>query len=317
MSRRGEFEEFEGDSSEIVVAEALRFLEAKAGNAPTFTVIWYGTPHAPFVATPEDRAPFSDLPDDHQNQYGEIAAMDRSIGALRHGLRDLGIADNTLFWFCSDNGGLAQFGPETMGGLRGNKGNFYEGGLRVPGIIEWPARVPEGRITQIPSGTVDIFPTVAEIAGLDDEAWLLPRDGMSILSLIEGKMEERGRNLPFRQKNYGALIGDRYKLLVQSGKSEVFDLIEDPVESRDITAEVPEIAAALKAEYDAWNASVEDSVAGKDYPEGTVRSDHPEPRYWMEDPSYAPYLPEFLKRPEYKPAPERSKKKGAKSAGDN
>ncbi len=116
MSRKGEFEQFEGDSSEIAVAEALKFMTAKAeASEPFFTVIWFGSPHSPMLASEEDRAPFAELKEDHQHHLGELVAMDRSIGALRKGLRDLGVAENTLVWFNSDNGGLQGYGSETVG----------------------------------------------------------------------------------------------------------------------------------------------------------------------------------------------------------
>ena len=116
LSREGEFEELEGDSSEIVVAEALKFIRAQneAGN-PSFTVIWYGSPHGPFVASEGDRGPFPTLESQSQHHYGELVAMDRSIGTLREGLRDIGIAEETLVWFTSDNGGLPHIEPRDRG----------------------------------------------------------------------------------------------------------------------------------------------------------------------------------------------------------
>ena len=86
--------------SEIIVDEAMKFIttQAKAGQ-PFFTVIWYGTPHDPFRASDEDKAPFSQLDRNSEHQHGELVAMDRSIGTLRRGLRDLGVANNTIVWF--------------------------------------------------------------------------------------------------------------------------------------------------------------------------------------------------------------------------
>lgn len=299
LSRLGEFEEFTGDSSEIIVTEALKFIGEKARDQPTITVIWYGTPHDPMIASAADRAPFAHLPERAQHQYGEILAMDRSIGHLRASLRELGIAENTLLWYCSDNGGLEGFGPDTMGGLRGSKGTLYEGGLRVPGIIEWPARIPEGRISEQPAGTVDIFPTLAEIVGLPGETSLTPRDGMSLLPLIEGKNPARTAPLPFRQSGRGALIEERYKLLTAEGKFELYDLIADPAETTNLIDSEPEAAARLTAAWTKWNASVEASDAGKDYPEGKVAPGQPDRRFWHEDTAYQPYLDEFKTRPEY------------------
>src|SRR5690606_5473366 len=133
------------------------------GGKPIFSVIWYGSPHSPFVAAESDKVAFASLDESSQNHYGELVAMDRSIGTLRQGLRQMGLAENTLLWFCSDNGGLPNITPETVGGPRGLKDSVYEGGPRVPAIIEWPAAIKAPRVTRYPSGTVDIFPTLAEI----------------------------------------------------------------------------------------------------------------------------------------------------------
>jgi len=299
LGRMGEFEEFKGDSSEVVVDEALKFIEDNAGNKPTFTVIWYGTPHDPMKASDEDRAPFSELPEEYQHQYGEIVAMDRSVGALRRGLRELGIADNTLLWFTSDNGGLSKFGPETMGGLRGSKNTMYEGGLRVPGIIEWPTRVPENRITDFPAGTIDMFPTIAEIVGLPDDSFLQPQDGLSLLPLIDKKQTKRNGYLPFRHSDRGVLTGDRYKIIRQKGEYELYDLIGDRNETTNLIDTKPNIAKKLIAKYEAFDASLEESVAGKDYPEGRVDPEQPERRFWHEDKAYRTHFPTFLGRWEY------------------
>ena len=146
MSRGGNFEQFRGDSSEVIVEEALTFIRGRANaGEPFLAVVWYGSPHSPFVASEEDAAPFADLPGQSTNHHAEIAAMDRSLGALRAGLREAGVAENTLLWFCSDNGGLPGIEPSAVAPLRGSKGTIYEGGLRVPAIVEWPAAIEPGR----------------------------------------------------------------------------------------------------------------------------------------------------------------------------
>lgn len=308
LSRRGDFEDYKGDSSEIVIEQALKFIKEKSPDGPTFTVVWYGTPHSPFVASAEDRAPFSDLPEDYQNQYGEIVAMDRSIGTLRKSLREMDIADNTLVWFCSDNGGLAQFGPETMGGLRGSKNTMYEGGLRVPCVVEWPSVIKEGRITDTIAGTVDIFPTLADILGLPGDVMLNPIDGESILPLIQGKDWKRDKPLAFRHDGRGDLISadGNYKLMVsKDGEIALYDLIKDPTETSDLKESMPDLAREMLSEWTAWNDTVDASVAGADYPGGKVDPNQPERRFWTDEKAYAPYIDQFKKRPEYKDFIER------------
>ena len=139
--------------------------------------------------------------------------MDKSIGTLRKGLRDMNISDNTLVWFNSDNGGLKAFGPATVGGLKGYKGEMYEGGLRVPAIIEWPAVIKNEHISDFPAATMDIFPTIADIAGLPQSSMVHPVDGISITQLFEKEMGLRTKPIPFRMDNKGAWVDNDYKLV--------------------------------------------------------------------------------------------------------
>ncbi len=304
MSRMGEIEQFEGDSSEIAVAEALQFIQRhRAGDKPIFAVIWYGTPHSPFRALPEDQAAFNQLNSASANHYGELVAMDRSVGTLRQGLRDAGIADNTLLVFCSDNGGLPGIQPETVGGLRGNKGTVFEGGLRVPGIIEWPAVVQTPRITHYPACTMDLFPTVADILDLPDDVLLRPIDGLSLKPLLTSEMETRRQAIPFRFGTKAAWIDNRYKLLTNDltqGEFALYDLQADAHETRDLSESQPEIFQRLRAELLAWNTSVEASFAGNDYPEGVVTPPDPPSIFWYEAAAYRPYLEAWKERWEFK-----------------
>jgi len=301
MSRQGEFEQFEGDSSEIAVAEALKFIEAKAEEEkPSFSVIWFGSPHSPMRALEADRAAFADLPEGHQEHLGELVAMDRAVGNLRDTLRELGIAENTLVWFNSDNGGLKGYGEETVGGLRGWKGSMQEGGIRVPGIIEWPAQI-EPRITQYPAGVVDIFPTIAEIVGLPDSAMLKPQDGMSLVPLFSQEIEKREKPLGFRYKRGGAIIDWPYKIVNENLSKDgflLYDLEQDPHEDKDLSGKLPEVYESMRSQLVDWNESVMASVAAKDYPGGKMEK-APEPKFWRDAEGYQPYLEDWKKRPEY------------------
>lgn len=305
LSRNGKFEEFQGDSSEIIVAEALKFIRSRSdGETPFFTVIWYGTPHSPFVAAEEDRKAFTSLSVSSRDHYGELVAMDRSIGTLRAGLRELGVADNTLVWFCSDNGGLPKIQPDTVGGLRGFKGSVYEGGLRVPAIIEWPAGISEPRVSGFPGCTMDIFPTLAEIAGLDDSVLLKPQDGMSLKPLLSAEIARREKPIPFRHQGRAALIDNDWKLVApagsEGGKYELYNLNTDRRETTSLFASKPEIARSMVAALKEFDRSVKVSLRGGDYPEGKVNPGEPPSRFWTTVPEYAPYFPDWKKRPEYR-----------------
>ncbi len=278
MSRKGTFEELEGDTSAIIVDESLNFISSTIKNEkPIFAVIWDGSPHKPWVASDADRRPFEKLNSKSQHHYGELAAFDRSLGVLRKRLRDLGVADNTLVWFCSDNGGLRGLSPDTVGGLRGYKGSVWEGGLRVPGIIEWPSAI-KSRITSYPASTMDIFPTIADILDLPKSFLLDPIDGISLVPIFGRDITRREKPIPFRFGRNGALVDNDYKLItqdIQKSDFELYNLKTDPRESKDISKDHPEIFHRMTSAFDKWNASVDASVAGKDYPEGKVREDEP------------------------------------------
>ncbi|MBW3539470.1 MAG: sulfatase-like hydrolase/transferase [Planctomycetes bacterium] len=204
MSRRGTVVEVEGESSVVAVDAALEFIRRAAKDGkPFLAVIWFGSPHTPHVAAEDIRALYRDQPEKLQHYYGEITGIDRAVGKLREALQDLQprwprsferLAHNTLIWYTSDNG--AQ-GPGSTGGLRGRKGSLWEGGLRVPAIIEWPARIAQPRAIDIPCGSVDIYPTLVELAGAKLEEQPQPLDGVSLVPLIDGKLQERRKPLGF------------------------------------------------------------------------------------------------------------------------
>jgi len=300
MSRKGEFVEFKGDSSEVIVDEALKFIATQAkSKTPFLTVIWYGTPHNPFKASEEDRSPFSELDTKSQDHYGELVAMDRSIGTLRKGLRDLDVAENTLFWFCSDNGGLPGITPETVGGLRGFKGSLYEGGLRVPSIIEWPARIDRPRVTSYPASTMDIFPTIADILDLPKSVLLQPQDGISLKELFAKELGRREKPIPFSCLGRTALLDGDIKLLKNKGGYELYNLRSDPHEETNLYEKDQETVQRMQAKMTEWTESMERSIEGRDYPEGTVDPSEPESRFWMDMEEYEPYLDKWRQRWEY------------------
>ncbi len=194
LSDKGKAVRTTGEGSEVIVKRALEFIrKAKQSDKPFLAVVWFGSPHAPHVGTERDLVLYADQTKKQQHFLAEITAMDRAMGQLRAGLREQGVSDNTLLWYNSDNGAI----PEgSTGGLRAKKGSIYEGGLRVPGLMEWPARLKQPRVVTIPCGTVDIYPTLLELAGAKVAKQPI-LDGISLVPLLDGKMISRPRPMGF------------------------------------------------------------------------------------------------------------------------
>lgn len=185
MSDEGREVKIQGESSAVAVDAALEWIAANAaGDRPIFAVVWFGSPHFPHRASPEDAALYEDQPKKLREFLGEVTGIDRAFGRLRDGLEEIGIREDTLLWFCSDNGALRNVG--SSGGYRGGKHAVYEGGLRVPAFVEWPAVITEARVTKVRASTVDIFPTVLDFAGVDT-AGLPIVDGISLAPLLSGE----------------------------------------------------------------------------------------------------------------------------------
>ena len=209
---------FPGESSAILVDETIRFLDrAKDEGKPFLGVIWFGSPHEPYQALPGDLALYDELPakypdkmvsltsnetggptkrplgDVLRERYAEITAMDRAIGTLRKHLAETGLRENTLLFYCGDNGTSPDGFRESP--HRGMKADFYEGGTRVPGLIEWPAQFPKPTATPLRASTSDLLPTVAALTGasLPDR----PLDGIALMPLLLAGTRDRPSPLFF------------------------------------------------------------------------------------------------------------------------
>jgi len=218
LSRNGAAPEvIQGESSEVVVNEAIRFIDgAKKADKPFFTIVWFGSPHEPYSGLPADLALYDDLPAKYQRKvkltsnetggpitrpqgevlrerYAEITAMDRAIGKLRKHLAAEGLRENTLLFYCGDNG----TSPDAALGFphRGAKGQIYEGGTLVPGVIEWPARIKQPRRTNMHASTSDLLPTICALAGQPLPA--RPLDGIDLTPVLDGQMTERPTSMQF------------------------------------------------------------------------------------------------------------------------
>ena len=158
LSRNGIVEQIQGAGSAITIDETIAFLNKhKDDGKPMFAVAWFPSPHDPHLEKPANPKMYEGVPG--SAYFAEITVLDHAFGRLRQELRRLGIEQNTILWYCSDNGGLRE---ESSGG-RGKKGSIYDGGLRIPGIVEWPARISPQR-TDFPATTCDMLPTLLSAA---------------------------------------------------------------------------------------------------------------------------------------------------------
>ena len=269
-------EEISGDDSKLMMDRALPFIErASKADIPFLAVIWFHTPHQPVLSAP----PYTDGYNEHKDYYGCMTAMDEQMGRLRAKLKELGVEDNTMLWFCSDNGPTkVKNSWGSTGGLRGGKRSLYEGGVRVPGLLIWPQIIEQPRVVSMPCSTSDYFPTILDMLGLQlpDR----PYDGISLMPLIKGTMTERPKPLAFessftmREANLGdpsinqtALIDQHYKIYSKGSGStyELYDMIADPSEKKNIAKQYPEVVQRMRATIETWRQSCKESAQGKDY----------------------------------------------------
>lgn len=265
-------ENLEGDDSRIIMDRAIPFIEnAVKNNTPFLSIIWFHTPHLPVLAGEGDRVPYAGLSEDQQHYYGVITALDKQVGRLRDKLRELGIAQNTVLFYTSDNGpeGTSVSG-RTQGltkGLKGRKRSLHEGGIRVPGIMEWAGKVKAGTKVDVPCFTSDYFPTIANVLGVDLGKNNRPYDGVDILPIVNGEVKRRPEPLAFDFQDQAVLMDGEFKIYSKDkgGNFELYHILEDTSESNDLATENPERLNEMVAKWRKWKASVENSAEGRDY----------------------------------------------------
>ncbi|MDA9597216.1 sulfatase-like hydrolase/transferase [Flavobacteriaceae bacterium] len=273
-----ETENLKGDDSRVIMDRVIPFIEESvAQTKPFLSIIWFHAPHLPVLTGKKYKSLYEELSNDHQHYYGVISALDEQVGRLRKKLRSLSVADNTLIFYTSDNG------PETSlkvrdknipygraqgvtNGLRGRKRSLYEGGIRVPGIVEWPAKIDEGTQVNVPCFTSDYFPTIANILGIDLKKYGRPYDGENLIPYWTQQKQKRSQALAFQFGKQFALIDNQHKLYGISDKAvQLFDLQRDVGEENDLSIPEPKRVEALNRLYQAWYLSVQNSNNGADY----------------------------------------------------
>ena len=253
-----------------LTAEAERFIESSR-DRPFFLYLCHYAVHTPIQAK-------SDLIEKYRERKGSkgqaspayaamVESVDQSVGRIMAKLDALGLADDTLVIFFSDNGGLVRKQATSNAPLRSGKGFAYEGGVRVPLIVRWPRAVRPGSICREAVASTDFYPTLLEIAHVAGDAEHNEHlDGASILPLLRqsGKLGRRTLYWHYPHYNpiggvpYGAVREGDWKLIefFEDGRLELYNLKDDLGETTNLAARAPDRAAGLRARLDAWRKDV-------------------------------------------------------------
>ncbi|WP_339904937.1 arylsulfatase [uncultured Cyclobacterium sp.] len=303
IKHNGTFLKTEGFCTDVFFTQAMSWIKEKSSNEePFFAYITTNAPHGPFIAPEEYKKKFIDqgYPEDAQGFYGMVENIDMNLGVLMDKLDAWEIADNTILIFMSDNGKTygaynTVHGEFYNAGMKGFKGSVNEGGTRVPFFIRWPNVFNKGEEVDVMLNHYDILPTFAEIANIDISD-ITDLDGKSFYSnLINDSIpsEDRfrffhGGRWPLNPNNISgqegtecwvgteetsnpdnskykkfAVRNERYRFV---NNSELYDLSQDPGETRNIVEEQPELIAEMRAAYEAWWSDVRPLMVNENAP---------------------------------------------------
>jgi arylsulfatase A-like enzyme len=255
--RNGTPTPYQGYCTDVFFREAMAFIEASRDD-PFLVYLPTNAPHGPYHVDPKYSRPYLDagVKESTACFYGMITNFDENMGRLMGRLDELGVADNTILIFMTDNGTSE---PDFNAGMRGRKGSEYEGGHRVPCFIRWPngGLAPPGTDIDRLTANVDMLPTLAELCGLQPPAGV-KLDGKSIVPLLRGDAGDwpdraivvDSQRIEYPEKwRQSAVMTEQWRLI--NGR-ELYDIKADPGQAHDIAAQHPDVVAHLRGEYDRW-----------------------------------------------------------------
>jgi arylsulfatase A len=251
-------------SAPFIAREAVTWLETKRDRTkPFFLAVWAHEPHYPIASAERYEKQHARIADAEERTYrANVTQLDDAFGTVMKSLDALGLTENTLVIFTSDNGpegdGTKGPGRGLAGDLRGRKRSMYEGGHRVPGMVRWPARIKPGTTSDLPVVGSDFFVTMLAAAGVAPAADR-KLDGTSLLPLLSGGGVDRRVPLYWRWGGKVAYREGDWKIVVDESleKPELYDLAADRAEAHDLAAREPERLAAMMARLRAHTAEIE------------------------------------------------------------
>jgi arylsulfatase len=258
---------FEGYCTDVFFGAALQWIKAcHAQGQPFFAYIATNAPHGPLFVPERYRTPYRHLPRNVASFFGMIANIDENVGKLEAMLEELGLRDDTIVVFLTDNGGTAGVSVYNAG-MKGQKIGLYDGGHRVPCFLRWPAgglRRP-GDLGELTT-CQDLLPTLIELCGLTPPAEAR-FDGISLAKLLRGAVDRLPERMvvvqfsrmeaPQPTRGDAAVLWDRWRLVKDE---ELYDLRTDPGQKTDVAAQHPEVIKRMRAHYAAWWAQVAPGV---------------------------------------------------------
>jgi arylsulfatase A-like enzyme len=241
-------------TSDTWAREAVSFVEVNKEN-PFLLYLAFNAIHTPIVAKEETLEKLSHIDNENARTYaGLIKETDDAIGEVMAELRRHGLEENTLIFCISDNGGAYRLAE--MDGFRGRKWYLFEGGIRVPFIVQWKGRIPAGVVSEEPVIQLDVLPTLLEITG-SAPAPGKELDGVSLMPILTGETETLGREaLYWRFGSQFAIRKGDWKLvkaLVTQEEPMLVNLHNDPGEQFDLSADYPGIRQELQQMWEKWN----------------------------------------------------------------
>ncbi len=262
--------------TELVTERAVSFIRDKAQSEDPFMLyVGYNAPHYPMHAPEKYMERFAHLPWDRQVMAAMLSCVDDGVGDITDELERQGILENTIIYFQSDNGPSREArnwldgNPDpyyggTTGGFKGHKFSLFEGGIRVPSMISWPAGIPQGIVCDVPVAAMDIFPTLLNAAGGCAHDYTL--DGTDITEVLRGSPEHPHEMIFWEMGEQTAVRWKDYKLVIkgqlvehESPVDEIFlsDLSSDPGEENNLRDAEPEIARQLTEAALKWREELE------------------------------------------------------------
>ncbi|GAB3279666.1 sulfatase-like hydrolase/transferase [Larkinella harenae] len=257
-----------GFITDVLTDAALKFIEHHRSR-PFFCYVPFNAPHSPHQVPDRyfDKYKAKGLNDEQSSIYGMVENVDDNVGRLLTRLDQLGLAANTIVVFATDNG---PNGHRFNGGMKGIKGSVDEGGVRVPMFVRWPGKIRPHTQIHTQAAHIDVLPTLADLCGLSVK-WPHLLDGRSLAGLLRGQSDSLPERMLFTHSagmtsnglaaEPGGVRTAHYRLVQQKGQTQLYDMLGDPAQTKDIAVEQPQEVQRLQTAYNNWLSDVSRTIS--------------------------------------------------------